>query len=64
MPLTQATANNKFPFEIRKNSRVEYKPYETVIEEKLERTKSSREYCRKGRYHEANKALCGEEHGL
>lgn len=36
MPLTQVTANNDPPFEIRKNSRLEHKPYETMTEEKLE----------------------------
>jgi|MucameStandDraft_1065616.scaffolds.fasta_scaffold318744_1 hypothetical protein len=49
MPLKQITVNNKFPFEIRENSRVEHDPYETMTEEKLERVKRSREHCKKGR---------------
>lgn len=32
MFLTQAVANNGFPFEIRRNSRTEYDPYEAMTE--------------------------------
>lgn len=34
MFLTQAVANNGFPFEIKKNSRVGYNPYEPMNEKK------------------------------
>lgn len=58
MFLTQAVANNGFPFEIKKNSRVGYHPYETMTEEEmLAKLKHSREHCEEGRYREADKAV-------
>lgn len=58
MFLIQAVANNGFPFEITKNSRVEYNPYETMTEGKmLEKLKHSREHCEEGRYREADKVI-------
>ena len=56
MFLTQAVANNGFPFEIRKNSRAEYNPYEAMTEEEmLAKLKHYREYCEEGNYNEAIK---------
>ena len=58
MFLTQAVANNGFPFEIKKNSRAEYSPYGTMTEEEmLAKLKRSREQCEKGRYCEADKVV-------
>lgn len=58
MFLTQAVANNGFPFEIKKNSRAEYSQYDTMTEEEmLEKLKRSREQCEKGRYCEADKVV-------
>ena len=58
MFLTQAVANNGFPFEIKKNSRAEYNPYETMTEEEiLERLKRSREHCEEGKCREADKVI-------
>lgn len=58
MFLTQAVANNGFPFEIKKNSRAEYSPYDTMTEEELlARLKRSREHCEEGRYREADKVV-------
>lgn len=58
MFLTQAVANNGFPFEIRKNSGAEYNPYEAMTEdEMLEKLKSSRKHCEEGKYREADKAV-------
>lgn len=56
MFLTQAVANNGFPFEIRKNSRAEYNPYEAMTEEELlEKLEHSRQHCKEGRCREADK---------
>lgn len=58
MFLTQAVANNGFPFEIRKNSRTGYNPYEALTEEEiLEKLKNSREHCEEGKYREAKKVV-------
>lgn len=58
MFLTQAVANNGFPFEIRKNNRAEYNPYEAMTEEEmLAKLKRSREHCEEGRYREADKVI-------
>ena len=54
MFLTQAVANNGFPFGIKKNSRAGYNPYEVMTEEEiLAKLKRSREHCEEGRYREA-----------
>lgn len=58
MFLTQAVANNGFPFEIRKNSRAEYNPYEAMTEEELlAKLERSREHCEEGRCREADKVV-------
>lgn len=58
MFLTQAVANNGFPFEIRKNSKAEHHPYEMMTEEEmLAKLKRSREHCEEGRYREADQVL-------
>lgn len=58
MFLTQAVANNGFPFEIRKNSRAEYNPYEPMTEEELlEKLEYSRQHCEEGRCREADKVV-------
>ncbi len=58
MFLTQAVANNGFPFEIRKNSKAEHHPYEMMTEgEILAKLKRSREHCEEGRYREADQVL-------
>lgn len=58
MFLTQAIANNEFFFEIRKNSRAEYNPYEAMTEEELlEKLKYSRQHCEEGRCREADKVV-------
>lgn len=55
MFLTQAVANNGFPFEIRRNSRTEYDPYEAMTEEEmLVKLERSRKHCKEGRYSEAD----------
>ena len=60
MFLTQAVANNGFPFEIRKNSRTEYNPYETMTEEEtLAKLERSRKHCVEGRYREADEVVAG-----
>lgn len=44
--------------DIKKNSRAEYSPYDTMTEEKmLAKLKSSREQCEMGRYCEADKVV-------
>ncbi len=58
MFLTQAVANNGFPFEIRKNDRTEYYPYEIMTEEEmLAKLNRSREHCQDGRCREADKVV-------
>mgnify|MGYP001028916622 CR=1 FL=1 len=58
MFLTQAVANNGFPFEIRKSSKAEYYPYEMMTEEEMmAKLKRSREHCEEGRYREADKVV-------
>jgi DNA-damage-inducible protein J len=58
MFLTQAVANNGFPFEIKKNSRVGYNPYEPMNEKEiLEKLQCSREHCEEGRCREADKVV-------
>lgn len=58
MFLTQAVANNGFPFEIKKNSRVEYNSYEAMTEEELlAKLERSREHCGEGRHREADKVV-------
>ncbi len=58
MFLTQAVANNGFPFEIRKNGGAEYGPYETMTEEEmLIKLKRSREHCEEGKCREADKVV-------
>lgn len=58
MFLTQAVANNGFPFEIKKNSKAEHHPYEMMTEdEMLAKLKRSREHCEEGRYREADQVL-------
>lgn len=58
MFLTQAVANNGFPFEIRKNSREKCYPYEMMTEEEmLAKLKCSREHCQDGRCREADKVV-------
>lgn len=67
MFLTQAVANNGFPFEIKKNSRVENNPYETMTEdEMLAKLKRSRDHCVEGRCREADKVVADlrEKYGL
>lgn len=60
MFLTQAVANNGFPFEIRKNSRTEYDPYEAMTEEEmLAKLECSRKHCKEGRYSEADAVISG-----
>lgn len=56
MFLTQAVANNGFPFEIRKHSRAN--PYEAMTEEELlAKLERSREHCEEGRCREADKVV-------
>lgn len=58
MFLTQAVANNGFPFEIRKNSRAEYNPYAAMTEDELlEKLEHSRQHCEEGRCREADKVV-------
>ncbi|MCM1088738.1 MAG: type II toxin-antitoxin system RelB/DinJ family antitoxin [Muribaculaceae bacterium] len=58
MFLTQAVANNGFPFEIKKNNRAEYNPYKAMTEEEmLTKLKCSREHCEEGKYQEADKVV-------
>lgn len=58
MFLTQAVANNGFPFEIKKNSKAEYNPYGTMTEEEmLAKLKRSREHCEEGRCRDADKVV-------
>ncbi|MCM1049397.1 MAG: type II toxin-antitoxin system RelB/DinJ family antitoxin [Clostridiales bacterium] len=58
MFLTQAVANNGFPFEIKKNDRAGYVPYEAMTEEEiLAKLKRSREHCEEGKYQEADKVV-------
>ncbi len=58
MFLTQAVANNGFPFEIRKSGRAEYGPYEAMTEEEMMiKLKRSREHCEEGKYREADKVV-------
>ncbi len=54
MFLTQAVANNGFPFEIRRNI-AEYSPYATMTEgEFLTKLEKSRSHCEKGKCREAS----------
>lgn len=58
MFLTQAVANNGFPFEIRKNSKVGCNPYEAMTEEELlKKLEHSRQHCEEGRCREADKVV-------
>ena len=58
MFLTQAVANNGFPFEIKKNSRAQYNPYEAMTEEEiLAKLKRSRGHCEEGKCREADKVV-------
>ena len=58
MFLTQAVANNGFPFEIRKNNRMEHDSYEVMAEEEiLAKLKCSREHCEEGKCREADKVI-------
>ncbi len=54
MFLTQAVANNGFPFEIKKNT-VGYNPYSAMTDnEMLEKLEKSRNHAKEGRYREAD----------
>lgn len=67
MFLTQAVANNGFPFEIKWKSGTEYGPYKAMTEEEmLAKLEHSREHCKEGRYHEADKVVSElrEKYGL
>ncbi len=58
MFLTQAVANNGFPFEIKKNSRIEYNPYGALTEEELlAKLEHSRENCEERKYREVDKVV-------
>lgn len=51
--LTQAVANNGFPFEIRRNT-TEHNPYAAMTEEEmLAKLEKSRKHCEEGRCREA-----------
>ena len=55
--LTQAVANNGFPFEIKRNI-AEQNPYETMTEEEiLEKLGRSRKHCQEGRCREAENVV-------
>lgn len=57
MFLTQAVANNGFPFEIRRNT-AEYNPYAAMTEEEmLAKLEKSRKHGRDGRYRDADMAI-------
>lgn len=52
---TQAVANNGFPFEIRRNTKIECGPYVAMTEEQmLEKLECSRKHCKEGRYSKAD----------
>lgn len=56
----QAVASNGFPFEVRRNSRVEFNLYEAVTEEEmLAKLECSRKHCTEGRYSEADVVVSG-----
>lgn len=66
MFLTQAVANNGFPFEIKKN-RIEYDPYKAMTEEELLlKLEHSRKHCMEGRHREADAVISDmrEKYGL
>lgn len=55
--LTQAVANNGFPFEIKRNM-VEQNPYKAMTEDEiLERLDRSRKHCQEGRCREAENVV-------
>ncbi len=55
--LTQAVANNGFPFEIKRNT-VDRNPYKAMTEEELlEKLDSSRKHCQEGRCREAENVV-------
>lgn len=57
MFLTQAVANNGFPFEIRRNT-AEYNPYVTMTEgEFLAKLEKSRKHCKEGLCREAESVI-------
>lgn len=46
--------------QVRKNSRTEYNPYETMTEEEtLAKLERSRKHCVEGRYREADEVVAG-----
>lgn len=53
--LTQAVANNGFPFEIK---RVKADPYETLSEEELlKKLETSRQHAKQGKYRDADEVI-------
>ena len=66
MFLTQAVANNGFPFEIKRNA-VEVNPYTPMSEEELiSKLELSREHAEQGKYRDSNLVLADmrEKYGL
>ncbi len=66
MFLTQAVANNGFPFEIKKKNG-KYNPYETMTEEEmLAKLEVSREHIKQGRCRDADEVISDmrEKYGL
>lgn len=66
MFLTQAVANNGFPFEIKRTTS-EYNPYGAMSEEEmLMKLKVSREHAENGQYRDANDVIkdMREKYGL
>lgn len=55
--LTQAVANNGFPFEIKRNT-MEYNPYTAMTKEQmLTKLEKSRQHGEEGRYREADEVI-------
>lgn len=55
--LTQAVANNGFPFEIKRNT-AEYNPYATMTEEQmLAKLEKSRQHSEEGKYRDADEVI-------
>lgn len=67
MFLTQAVANNGFPFEIKRSAVGEYNPYTAMSEEELLRKlEKSREHAKQGKYKAAEEMVSDmrEKYGL
>lgn len=57
MFLTQAVANNGFPFEIRRNTAEHYQHIAMTENEILEKLEKSRSHGKEGRYREADEVI-------